>query len=69
MQNPIITASATTVEIEAGEGAGITVTGSVGSINTTGSGSIGSINIESGNPTVSIAGEVEVEVIAVSGQS
>lgn len=65
--NPIITANATAVEIHAGGGAGITVTGSVGSINTTGSGSIGSINIESGSPTVSIAGEVEVEVIAVSG--
>ena len=63
--NPIITANATAVEIHAGGGAGITVTGSVGSINTTGSGSIGSINIESGSPTVSIAGEVEV--IAVSG--
>ena len=67
--NPIITASATTVEIEAGEGAGITVTGSVGSINATGTGSIGSINIGSGTPTVSIAGEVEVGVIAVSGNA
>jgi len=68
---PILAATATEVNVTAGVGssAGITVTGSVGSINTTGSGSIGTISIESGNPLVNIGGETQVGVIAVAGSA
>lgn len=66
---PIMTATAQTIEVAAGNGAGITVTGSVNSISTTGSGSIGSISIESGTPTVSIGNGIQVGLITVAGDA
>ncbi len=67
--NPILTADANTIEVTAGGSAGITVTGTVSSISTTGTGSIGSINIEKGNPTVNIDNGIEVGVITVAGSA
>ncbi len=64
---PIMTANAQTIEVAAGNGAGITVTGTVNNINTTGTGNIGAINIEKGTPEVSIAAGIQVEIITVSG--
>lgn len=64
---PILAANADTVEVTAGSGAGITVTGEVNSISTTGTGSIGEISIEKGNPAVTITGGTQVGVITVSG--
>ncbi|NLD47212.1 MAG: hypothetical protein GX660_08435 [Clostridiaceae bacterium] len=66
---PIMTANAQTIEVAAGNGAGITVTGTVNNINTTGTGSIGAINIEKGAPEVSISNGIQVELITVAGDA